>query len=296
MKKKEKEEKATLYEDIYDSIKKIDDFEIERPQRAAEIYRSYYDSNKNDSEQAINEMYNALTKQNQFVINNMITYFMPEKNKNGYICHFYNKLKEHLKITDYAVAQVIFSKMNCKRQNCYSEKENLVEDNIKKMLERIGNKDLITAKNIEILSIFCEAFSLDKNILFSGQGCQILLNENKIESLLKEKNIELSDFIKKVFERKCKTCPNKDCDNYNREIYTKYLYYDKMELARMMAELLNVSTMQIIETIPIILTIEEDSFIDRYGTLSDNSKKVINELMKNLYHIQYTTFIGQYSD
>ena len=287
----ESEEKATLYEDIYDSVKPTDDFEIANPQHAAEIYRNYY-CHKNSSDKAINEMYQALTKQNQFVINNMITYFIPEKYKNKFVSYFYKTLKKHYNITDYKVAQIIFSKISCEQQTCYSNDENIAEENIKKMLERITKQDSLTSKNINYLSIFCESFSIDKNVLFSGQGYKIELDEKELDKLLDEKNINPTAFIKKVMEQTCQTCPNKNCNTYNKESYSKFLYYDKMELAKIMAKLLDIPVKQIITETPLILTIENDLFINRYRTLSFNNQETIYELMKHLYYIQYATFNG----
>lgn len=291
--KKEKDEvKVTLYEDTYDSVKTMDDFEVLSPEHSAEIYRNYFSYEKNNSDNAVGKMYNSLTKQSQFVINNMISYFMPKKNKYSFVCHFYKKLKKYYNVTDYKVAQIIFSKMNCQQSKYFCDDANASEENIKKMLERIGNKDTITTNNERCLTIFCEALSIDKNVLFSGQGYKIELDEKEIDRLLEERSINPEDFAQKVFKRKCRFCPQKDsCYNEYKELYSKFLYYDKMELAKNMAELLNVSTSQIIIKTPLTLIIEEELFIDRYKKLSFINREIIYELMKNLYYIQYADFV-----
>ena len=294
---------------VFEGVGAIDelenDLEIKKPEMAADVYRRYYDKDKQEIElkdSDVNYVYHLLTKPNKIVINNMISYLMPPKYSKNYVRDYYFKIREYLKTHKYKnyvsnnkIAHMISVKVKCQKDRFHED--GILEDSILKMLKRLPQNQSVTLQNQKYLSAFCDMFSIEPDIIEKGHGDMILLDEKEIDKLLLEKGKTPSEFIVKTIKWKCEKCKaeyrkehngtDKDCDCETE--YCQILQYNQKELAENMANILDVSVEKILIRIPITILLEDDLCIDRYRLLSIKDQETIYELMKNLYYTQYAT-------
>lgn len=273
-----------------------DDLEIQSPELSAEVYRNYYDKKKKENPE---EIYPQLNRRSKMVVNNMISYLLPEKYSKLYVRDYYFKLKKYLenqgyleKESNYKIAQMYCVILNCEAiKNDSGDETN--EATVQKIIQRLEKSASLkeNSNSTKYFRAFCNMFSIDEDVLENGFGYIIKLNEEEIEKKLNERNRNLDVFIAEALNRTCNKCPHRAECGYCHE-YIKTLKYNIKELAENMAELLGVSLESIIINIPIRL-FEEDNlslekYKEKYMMLSKNNQNTINELVRNLYFTQYT--------
>lgn len=262
----------------------FDDVVISDSVSASNIFRDYINKNFGIEQDRVNipELYQRLSKECKNVVNHTITCLLPE---DRYALNLGGYLRELMNLRGFS-EQLLINLLTVKRDcDCKNDIESdfYNRDDIKSRIQSFLKVMESQERSVELLQEIAALLSVDYDALTTGIGFEYVIDFDKLNDILEERNLDADKFVEQFFMEyvKCNHCTfNKGCefkDNYFK--YVDSLTYAKAES---MCELLEIELEEILITKRICIDLEVYPFEKQYKRLLKAERRVIDQVIIDL--------------
>lgn len=257
----------------------FDDFEINDPLSASEIFRNFKNKTKDFD---IPDMYNRLSKECKNVVNHTVICLLPEDRGQLNLGGYLNELMRYREISKPELINLLTVKRDCDSKNGI-ENDYLGRDDIKSRLDSFLKVIESQERSNEILMEIASLLNVDFDALTKGIGFEYLIDYESLNNILSDRNIDADKFVKQFFTEyvKCYHCIYSNSCKF-KKLFFKYVDYNVKAKVEYICKMLNIEPDEILIEKRICIDLEEFPFEKHYKRLLKAERKVIDQIIIDL--------------
>lgn len=268
---------------------------------AAIIMRNYLslrDKSKKYNSDDYEKIYKSLNKEYKSVVDSAVKDLLKEEVLEQHFGVYFREMINSITgydgkpVNTYHIATCLSTINTCNEKRGITTQNNYLynkinENDINQKLQSFLKKKKSLSYSEAWEQEISDLLSFDRAILVRGYGSKYDIDLEYVQKLLDERNVDKEQFYNKVWSNyiDCFKCSERDCEFKKKYMNAKQ--YNKKEIGKVIANMLNVPVEDIVDEITISIEIKDFPFEQYFEKLNTKEQRQIINLIRNLFFVQH---------
>lgn len=264
--------------------------EITDPQIASTVFNIYLKEkgqSVNKKDRILNDykrLYDTLPKEKKYVVNNLIKNLISKDYLQQNFGAILSQILEDKNVTTYELAKLLYGKSSCDEYHGIENEYSTTLEDLRSLLENFKKIQKPQDKSITLILDLCDVLSVELDLLTTGVGVIYDIDEEKILTILKEKELDIDKFFNDILKEllKCSRCKRDGVCDW-QEQYIRFMQSNKVGLGELIAKKLGVPSDEIIIEDERIFELEEFPLERYFSKLKTPEQRAVKKLISDLH-------------